>query len=261
MSSLNYLKQELKKIKIDGASFLGMDGGNIEADVWVCGVEFGSDLKEMESYYNKYVLTYEKDGYDVPFREACPDVFVKSIYDRYLSAIYISIFNNDDVTLSKHPKYSKIIDKVLKSELYNKSSSIFKLNLYPLAKKDMSWDKNIETQLSITKQDYYNGIFNNRIAFIKNLAKTFNPKIIICTSPKGYENTFVEAFLNNHQQVKFSYSYLSVNKKQFRISVYDNDTTKIIVVPFLGRGNLSSYQEVISMANYLAKTYTDDLPF
>ena len=54
MKNLKYLRQEFDKIKKNGNSFLGMDSGNINADVWVCGVEFGSDLEQMESYYQAY---------------------------------------------------------------------------------------------------------------------------------------------------------------------------------------------------------------
>lgn len=39
---MEYLKQEFKRIKEDGRSFLGIDGGNIDADVWFCGLEFGA---------------------------------------------------------------------------------------------------------------------------------------------------------------------------------------------------------------------------
>jgi hypothetical protein len=258
MSSLKHLKEELEKIKTDGKSFLGMDGGNINADIWVCGIEFGSNLEQMESYYQTHVKYYNHKGYNVPYRENCPEYFLKSTYDRFLTAMYIRFFTVFNLT---PPVDTKEIEGFLRTELYHKDSQIFKLNLYPIAKKDTGWDKTIEDELGIKKENYYGDIFKKRMLFIKKLVANFTPKIIICTSPKDYENKFIEAFFDRNEKINYSFDYLELDKKQFKISEYDNGKTKVIIIPFLGRGNLGSYEDVLNMGEYLAKKYIDDIPF
>ena len=254
MSEYSLLKSELKKIKVNGRSFLGIDGGNINSDVWFCGIEFGGELKAMENYYNSVVETYEVFDFDleIPFREGAGD-FESSIYDRYLAAMYINLFK--EITLKNGDNTDEIV-KVLQEELYHQNSKIFKLNLYPLGKKDTGWDKNIETVLQIQKEAYYNDIFKNRKRFLKELVDKFEPKTIICTATNAYKEDFVETFFNDETNIEYSWEYVTTPKlKKFKISTYQNSKTTLIIIPFLGRGNLASYDDVIYMANHLKTHY------
>jgi len=252
MKGLKILKREMLKIEDNGHSFLGIDGGNINSDVWVCAVEFGSDIWGMEEYYSEYNKTQVVKGYDVPYRTSCPNIFLKSPYDRFLSAFYINLFNNETIST---PVDTTIIEKVLKEELYNKNSKTFKLNLFPIAKSDIGWSTTIESEFGISKDTYYNSLFRKRTQFLKKLINEFKPKLIICTSPKDHQNYFVEAFLNGDENINYSWEFIKLRDKNFKISVYDNKKTKIIIIPFLGRGNLSSYSDVLSMANHLRKKF------
>jgi hypothetical protein len=249
MNGLEYLGGELRKIEKNGKSFMGMDGGNINSEVWFCGVEFGSDYEQMSTYYENYVKFYDLNELKIPYRNDCPNISLKSTYDRYLAAMYLNIFKGENTT---NPIDTKLIEKVLKEELYNKTSEIFKLNLFPIAKNDIGWNNNIELELGITKDNYYNSLFNKRSNFFKGLIQKFKPKLIVCTSPKDYKDFFVEAFFSQNEKLSHSWKYLTVDSsKKFKISIFESDRTKIVVIPFLGRGNLSSYSDVIAMSNYL----------
>lgn len=252
MKGLKILKREMLKIEDNGHSFLGIDGGNINSDVWVCAVEFGSDIWGMEEYYSRYNKTQVVNGYDVPFRTTCPKTFLTSPFDRFLSAFYINLLNDKTINT---PVDTAIIEKVLKDELYSENSKTFKLNLFPIAKSDIGWSATIESELGISKDAYYGSLFNKRSMFFKELVNEFKPKLIICTSPKGYKEYFIEAFLNGNENINYSWEYLTLRGKNFKISVFDNKKTKIVIIPFLGRGNLSSYDDVLSMANHLRKKY------
>jgi len=255
MVGLKFLKEEMGKIKENENSFLGMDGGKISSNIWVCGVEFGSDVELMAKYYNTFVKYYEERGLKVPYRKDCPKIFLKSTYDRFLAVMYICLFKEEEIKL---PLDAERIEKVLKKELYNENSEIFKMNLFPLAKKDVSWNADIENIFGISKEIYYGSFFNNRMGFIKQIIQKFEPKLIICTSPKDYKDYFVEAFLGNNEIINYSWDYLVINEdKKFKISLYDNGKTKVVIAPFLGRGNLSSHYEVALMAKYLRKKYPD----
>ena len=251
---MKYLKSELEKVIKNGRSVLGIDGGNINSEVWFCGIEFGGELKAMETYYKSVVKTYEVFDFDlaIPYRENAGD-FESSIYDRYLSAMYINLFK--EITLKNGDNTDEIV-KVLQEELYHQNSKIFKLNLYPLGKKDTGWDKNIETVLQIKKEEYYNDIFKNRKRFLKELVDKFEPKTIICTATNEYKEDFVETFFNDETNIEYSWEYVTTPKlKKFKISTYQNNKTSLIIIPFLGRGNLASYDDVIYMANHLKTHY------
>jgi len=255
MVGFEYLKEELKKIEKNENSFLGMDGGKINSDIWVCGVEFGSDIEQMAEYYGSFVEHYLEKGLKVPYRTDCPSIFLKSTYDRFLAVLYINLFKDEKKPI---PIDVERIEDVLKKELYNESSKIFKLNLFPIAKKDISWNDRIENELGISKKTYYGSLFNNRMDFMKQITQNFEPKLIICTSPKDYRDYFVEAFFENNEDINYSWDYLVINEnKKFKISVYDNGKTKVVIAPFLGRGNLNSYNEVVLMTNYLRIKYSN----
>ena len=247
------LEQELKKIYKDGRSFLGIDGGNINSKVWFCGIEFGGTLEEMSEYNKVTIKHYSSDKFDlpIPYRKDAGS-FESSKYDLFLSEMIINIFNIQNINRSDY----------LKNKLYNKDSNIFKLNIYPLAKKDTDWNPDIERIFKITKNDYYSEYYNMRIIFLKSLIKKYKPKQIICTAVKNSESKFVEAFLDNNKKIEYSWNYeefqVDLNKtKRFKISKYNQDNTSLIIIPFpgMGNGNLNSYNDVVNMAHYLRKNY------
>lgn len=250
MEQLKYINQELQKIKRNEHSFIGIDGGNPNSDFWFCGIEFGSELEGMESYYEQFVKFYKINEFLIPYRENCPEQFLKSFFDKYLASIYSNLFQGNE-----NPNKNQI-DSILKNDLYNKSSKIFKLNLFPIAKKDVSWDKNFEEKLKITKDEYYGRIFNNRVAFIKKLAENFKPKIIVCFSTKYYTEYFERTFFNEKEKINYQFDSVKLsNGKIGNIKLFENNSLKIIIIPFLGRGNLASYEDVQIMTNYLKGKY------
>lgn len=259
MEELNLFKEELKRIEKDGRSFLGMDGGNIESDIWFCGIEFGGKLSNMAEYYESTVNFKPAKEFDIPipYRKSAGK-YENSPYDKRLAIMYFYLFSNENKVYG--PINMLKINDILKEELYNFNSKIFKLNLYPLGKKDTSWDNEITSLTGITKEKYYNDLFEKRKLFIKELVDKFLPKIIICTSTNGMEEEFVEAFLNENQKFNYSCEYFkTLSKKEFKISNYTTDTVSIIVIPFLGRCNLNSYDDVIQMTNHLKVNYLNKL--
>ncbi len=248
MKGIEYLNLELQKIKKGEPSFLGMDGGNPYSNYWFCGIEFGSELEKMAEYYEEYILFNEVEKFLIPYRNDCPEIFLKSFFDKYLASIYSNLFFKNEF-----PSKEKI-DCILKNHLYNKESEIFKINLFPLAKKDISWDKSFESKLNITKSEYYGNIFDNRIKFIKELSSKFKPKNIICFSTKEYTGYFERTFFNENEKIELLFDSISLsNEKKANIKVYKKGILNVIIIPFLGRGNLASYEDVRIVTNYLKK--------
>lgn len=253
MSDYKYLLNELEKIKNGEDSFLGCDGGNINSKIWFCGVEFGGTPKEMNTYYNDHVQFYKKDNLEIPYRENYHGKFLQSKFDRYLTAMYLILLEklNIDKTVD-----STIIDKFLKDKLYNKNSKSFKLNLFPIAKKDVSWDKEIEEKLNINRNLYYSLLFKERGKFFKKIISKYNPKTIICFSPTNHSDYFIRAFLDEKESFTFKYEYFTDrSNKEHLIKIIKSNNTQYIIVPFLGMGNITNYEDVISLSNFLNENY------
>lgn len=247
MEKFPLLKSEIDKINKNGESFLGFDGGNINSKIWFCGVEFGSSIQIMQDYYSEYVKYYKLDNFDIPFRLDCPNYFINSNFDRFLTYLYINLFQESP----PENDVKNQIDRVLKNELYNKTSKSFKLNLFPIAKNDTSWDNLITEIFKINRQEYYNRMFEQRSKFVKKIISKFNPKLIICFSPKNYDNFFIDFFFNQDEKIQYYWNKILLNDSEFRLSIYESQHLKIIIVPFLGRGNINSYEKVKILADYL----------
>jgi hypothetical protein len=236
------IKEELNNIS---NSFLGCDGGNFHSDIWVCGLEFGAEIDTMEDYYKNSVNYYAENGFMIPYRKQCPVFFENSPYDLYLSLFVKTLFNAD---LS--------VKEYLKHRLYNRDSDIFKLNLYPLAKKDSSWDKSIETKLEIVKSEYYAELKMKRFGFFDKVIKQNPGKTIICTAIKGTVLDYLDAFMpaSQYSQVIEKRDYrVNVGKDSKSVTVFKTKNIKLVVIPFFGRGNgnLNSHESVRLMAEFL----------
>lgn len=254
MSKYKYLLEELEKIRNGDDSFLGCDGGNITSDIWFCGVEFGGTPKEMNTYYKNHVKYYIKDNLKIPFRENYQGSFLKSTFDRYLTVMYLTLFegyNSDKIA------DSTVIDDFLKNKLYDKNSKSFKLNLFPIAKKDVSWDKEIEEEFNIQRDLYYSLILKKRAKFFKRIISKDKPKTIICFSPDNHSDYFINAFFNKQKNINYFWDTLNITGQDFKISVLKNKEITVIIIPFLGRGNknLSSHEKVYKMTEYLIKNH------
>ena len=256
---MEYLKQEFAKIKENGRSFLGIDGGDIKSSIWICGLEFGGSQEAMSAYYNSpEIKTYPHAGYDIPYRSDCPETFLNSKYDRFLAVLYNNIFNDQKLL-----EYDKdVIDRVMKNELYSNKSKIFKLNLYPIAKKNSDFDLNIEKKFQTTKGEYYGAIHEKRSSFFKELLKEFKPKKIICTTLQNGEEMFVDTFFGMGEWISYKKEIVTFKnmdhvEKKFKISQYRNELTTLVIIPFpgMGNGNLNSYLDMINMANHLRNNY------
>lgn len=249
---LTFINNEINQIKIDGRSFLGIDGGNIRSKVWFCGIEFGGELKSMEDYLSSYVKKKSIDDFDleIPYREESGG-FEKSTYDRYLSLMYYYLFTNNQ---NKDDGVDQI-NSILNDTLYNLDSKIFKLNLFPLAKKSAGWDKQLELILGIEKSKYYREMFDLRKFFFHELLNKFQPELLICTSTKEYHSFFEETFIPTGEKMSFKWDYIQSGNIKHKISTYSINNLTVLIIPFLGRFNLSSYSDVKIVAEYIKDHY------
>ena len=235
-------------------SFSGCDGGNIEASIWVSGIEwgFGKERNENEKEYEEKLKKYYETDLVAEIHKG--SVSVPKIYNFKESLKY---------------KFGEVLAKLLFAimgknvsgfrEIANFSGQeIFKLNLYPIAfpKSDESlhneiWKKYKLNSFTGIKNDrnYKFWCFYNRFPFLLEQLilskKGTKSKLIICTgtdSIHNYCSTFILDKYNldiNEEVIKVQTVNGNDNSKKM-FWIMDNNNLIVIVPFFSGRNGLNS---------------------
>lgn len=232
---------------------IGFQGGNRDSNLWFCGLEYQEDrIDELISKYKSgRILDYLTDN-------------------QSKSDVESERFNRAILKLANHLS----IKKDTESSLFTKSSSIYKINLFPpgLAKTYDDYPQIIQKQLGIqSKKDLRNllkkGVYT-RLQKLREIAIKKN-RIVICCS-RGEANTFKKAFVGDrHAQKTLSQSNPDINiklntagknNKYITIFHYKIEGKDIVlaIVPFLsGHASSPNSEEIISIRtcirDYLVK--------
>lgn len=203
-------------------SFAGCDGGKVEADTWLCGIEWGykdSFEDERNEYYKNGLLEEIKQGHV----ELDPD------YDFFTDESFRHQYN-----FKFYKLYKAIFGENAKHEL-------LKLNLSPIAfREDDSklWNKDIAMATGIkTKSDYFQHLA--KLSRFKSIRDAYKPKLIICTGV-GRREDFAKAFFSD---IEINFSHKSIipesesNQRTRNLYHTEHDNTHLVVTPFLGGSN------------------------
>jgi len=238
-------------------SLSGCDGGNLEADTWLCGIEWGGGSYDNGIYYKKHLPEEIKKG-KVDLEKPLFD-WKDSItypYGRSFAKLYAAIQGKDVNT------YKKLA-------LNNcDGSELFKLNLYPIA-----FDSTDETLWHKYELDKITGFdekylfqtwcFMNRFPAFSKLRAEKQPKLIICTGV-SYLRDFFMCFGGNKTSsglIKYDeIEPLSENNKQNKRRYYwvkiDSYTTLIVIPFFSGTYGLNSNYLLTQMGNKIRELCT-----
>jgi len=220
-----------KDVQDWACSLSGCDGGNIEANIWLCGLEWGAGSFNEGIYYKEQLVEEIKTG-RVEYRHSLFD-WEKSITFNFgwnFAKLYTAMQGEKDVS-----KYKEL------ASTWN-GSDLFKLNLYPIAfdsDHESLWRKNDLNTITgfDEKRDYQLWCSLNRFPFFSNLRSENPPKLIICVGI-GYRREFFLAFggnkgknsLINEEQIEAASDKNKRTKRRyFWINV---DRTTIVVIPF-----------------------------
>ncbi|MFN8360312.1 MAG: hypothetical protein U0264_10395 [Candidatus Kapaibacterium sp.] len=164
-------------------SILDIDGGNIRAKLWFCGIEPGIPINFSEEYFKKEILS-KKTIYSVDdFRDESFQV------PYYTGNIY------------GYP-FDKKVGKVLKGwigidyiDSYEQNAPVFKLNLFPLpAAHISSWNEFNKKMSGCTlKSEYYGRCISHRFPLLRELVINYDPTVIVCIG-RGFIKEFKFAF-------------------------------------------------------------------
>jgi hypothetical protein len=223
-----------------GCSFSGCDGGNLSADTWLCGIEWGGGSYEDGKYY-KTDLSKEIEGGEFKPELAKFD-WEESLtytYGRSFAKLYAAIHDEDVANYRK-----------LALDRWN-GSELFKLNLYPIA-----FDSTDATLWHKYKLDNLTGfdekhLFQtwclfNRFPWFSDQREKYKPKRIICTGI-SYLRDFFLCFGGKASVDMIQYGDIepistsnTKNKRRYYWAKIDGDTTLIVIPFFSGTYGLNS---------------------
>lgn len=224
------------KFKEWACSLSGCDGGNFNADVWLCGIEWGGGDDKSMMYYKKELVEEMAEGaVDPPYDKFDWKHSIQYPYGRSFAKLYAAIQGKEV------QEYLNLIA----SEEWD-GSELFKLNLYPIAfgsTHESLWRKyNIDSLTGFDEKHLFQTwCFLNRFPEFSKLRKNRTPappKLIIGTGI-SYLSEFIMCFGWDQKECGvIQYGDIEPHpdaKTQVKRRYYwiDLDSyTKLVVIPF-----------------------------
>ncbi|WP_322061960.1 hypothetical protein [Paraburkholderia sp. J63] len=237
------------------ASFCGMDGGNPEAKLWICGIEHGSDAEELCNIEPEN----QPGEWNAEKRSSYAAEYRKWPYWRNAAKIVVgtqrAVLAKAGLT-SKSPDWRAYRDEFL----YTRHGWDFKLNLFPLSSPRVSsdqWTKAHGLQPALVDKETYRTLCREggRFAFMRRLRAERQPKVILATGV-GSRGDFVHAF--GFEGCEEKAVVIGREAAQRRLYVYvdryaDDRHSVLVVTPFPGSpSGLNSTSLIGELAAYLA---------
>ncbi len=219
-------------------SLSGCDGGNLDADTWLCGIEWGGGSYGDGIYYKEYLpkeipkgkVNLEKSLFD--WKDSITYTYGRSFAKLFAAIKHEDIDNYKDLVSNKWD-----------------GSELFKLNLYPIAFDSTSenlWQKYGLNRITgfDEKHLFQTWCFLNRFPVFSELREAKKPKLIICTGV-SYLRDFFMCFGGNQSNSGFiKYGELEPdsenNKRRYYWVKIDNYTTLVVIPFFSGTYGLNS---------------------
>jgi transcriptional activator of eps genes len=210
-------------------SFSGCDGGDVNADTWLCGIEWGysgaTDGERQNYYKNELPKEIELGAVKLDRKyNFFSDESMEYPFNRGFAKLYTSYMGHSV------EKYNKTIGNLLK------------LNISPIGfwkDKEHLWEQyNLSKVTGFKlKSEFINYLNNlNRFTELRNKHK---PKLIVCIGV-GRRGDFIKCFFGN-DNVQLQQRQLiskSENNKNMRYFYYTkHDQTLLVVVPFFTSSN------------------------
>jgi len=248
-----------EKYQETAQSFAGCDGGNLDSEIWFCGMEWGfhGEMKDGELADECLVPQYRHGGWNDTL-EKWDDDAEKSGWeweDSLASPTNAKIgwFLNDYFNLGG---FCSENDWLVKNKLFfNDPKGIgFKLNMFPLplrGRANINWSDEIKEKTGFGSFDQYRiWTVQNRGKFFQNLLHQHKPKRIICTGISEFENFCDFWGIKDFSTGKWIEG-ITTNTTFW---VGENDKTQIIVTRFFGgRWGVSSYSMMEELVRSIKK--------
>lgn len=209
-----------------GLSYSGCCGGDIgneaQPSIWVCGIEWGTG-------YSEEMLSKELDRDIVNPPTGYKDWWFNLQHRFNWQAVkLLAAINGDDV--SSYKQFAE-----LHKPFCINSPGYFKANLYPIAFKNTSfalWKDQFSNLTGFdSKRDYLDWCSEYRLPKMRDWAREFKPKIIVCLG-KSYFHDFAIAFTDESTQIHRE----TLDDRELAWG-FNEDGTLVVILPFMGGSN------------------------
>lgn len=196
--------------------YSGGDGGNIDGNIWLFGIEYGApkDRKERFSFDDS----------------SSPSEWPSENQDDYLS--YFNQHNTKAIkllTVLANQPLNEYKSYAWSNRIFCSQSNYFKFNLFPLPFKTISvaeWDSVWISRTGFnSKPEYTDWCRKYRFPVIKSWFDKHNPELVIANGL-----TFRDDFCS-----AFGYDQNSIQKHELSPEIIVYTIEKLVVIPFLGR--------------------------
>lgn len=225
------------------SNFSGIAGGNLNAPLWTCGIEFyGEDIldfkvNERYTYKNTEgkIIPCINDNHKSDFKETTP--FIQKLIK--LACYYFE----KDLDNNIYKKYL--------NDLFTENGKTFGMNLYPISfpnSSDNEWKENHFNKTGLpNKQMYKVWCMVYRFPFLRKLASEYKPKILICTG-LNFRQDFLLAFAPD-QLFSNPIQAENIDNRMCEFFRINNKKTLLVLTPFFGRGGIMSDKGLKQLAD------------
>ena len=224
--------------------FSGCDGGNPHGKAWVCGIEWGGGHTKEDLKFPDVTKPASIGGSG--WSEADIEQFQKYQYNQKALKLLSALAGGG---LSYR-------DFFRASRCFQSDSEYFKMNLYPLAFKNVSssqWQEWLAERTGFsTKEGYVAWCKDNRFPVLKQWVKTYCPELIVCTGI-GCRDDFFAAFTDRSDMRQDR-----AGGKNIFYKWTNGGRTLVAVTYFLGqRHGLKSDSELLETGKKLAELLSE----
>lgn len=243
------MKEPNQNFKEQALSFIGCDGGNLEAPLWFCGLEWGLkgtgqqiDTNESENPEDYQTPTawrkWQKEDKNKEYFGNVPAL------DQKIAWFYYMYYQKTDSKGygidNRKDDYFKLLEQ---EKIGHLDGPIFKLNMYPVCFSSRQVvAQNIDKLNRFTGlngfDEYRELVVELRGEYFRKLVDQYNPKLIICLGLLE-KDRFIRFFTNQKKSREFCEEDLKVYYTKMA-----NGATVCVVPFFGGRHGINSFAKM-----------------
>lgn len=253
-------------------SYSGMDGGNTDAPLWICGIEFGGQVSpdvKFEPVREMPFWSAKTRSDNLGKAKTSRDRYISWNYCRMASKLTVCVLSEVSCTEDLNSKwgwrshyYEQEIDpedqrKLADRGYCGKFGGNLSLNLYPInfpRLEDAHWSETHRQRTGFETQYHYKAwCVENRFMKLRELVSKLKPAAIVCTSAVDTRNDFRLAFCDPSLPLGDPITLSEQGKKKLVVyKVSGNDgTTTVWIVPFLGQGGIMADRAIIRLGGMI----------
>lgn len=174
-----------EKFKEMALSFAGCDGGNLQSEVWFCGMEWGGSQDNAEKVASEFDAQLKPSSWQ--------DEAFKGSWDAQYNQKVCWFLHYFYELPWEGMSYKNFVESY--KIMYGDSDGYgFKMNMLPIrfkSRQSIDWEKELVEVTGFTSFDAYREwCVEHRSTFFKRLIAENQPKVVLCTGVMEKENFF-----------------------------------------------------------------------